>query len=107
MNRAICASGVLLAVSLVAGSAVEATELRGRVDSRNNSTGYFFPRRGAAVNVMAQNGRLVGRAVTGGDGMYYLSQIPPGNYVLVVNGVRFPLSVGNTRSQDIAPVLVP
>jgi len=107
MKRSTYVSGVLLAASLVAASASEATELRGRVDSRNASTGYFFPRRGALVEIRASNGAVVGQARSGGDGMYYLSRIQPGNYVLVVNGVRFPLGVANVPSQDIAPVLVP
>ncbi len=39
--------------------------------------------------------------------MYYLSQIPPGSYILIVNGLRFALNVANAPSQDVAPVLVP
>ena len=107
MHRAAFASGTLLALGLIASGAANATELRGRVDSRNPHTGYFFPRQGASVGVMAGNGAIVRRALTGGDGMYYLSQIPPGSYILIVNGLRFALNVANAPSQDVAPVLVP
>jgi hypothetical protein len=107
MDRSVYASGTLLALGLIAAGAASATELRGRVDSRNPQTGYFFPRQGASVNVMAGNGTIVRQAMTGGDGMYYLSHIPPGSYILVVNGIRFALNVANAPSQDVAPVLVP
>jgi hypothetical protein len=99
-----------LAAAILLPVTTAATEIRGRVDSRNPYTGYFYPRQGAAVDIIAWNGQqwlLVRRGMTGGDGMYYFSQVPAGSYVLVVNGMRFPLGVGNFASQDVPPVLVP
>ncbi|MCP3875644.1 MAG: carboxypeptidase regulatory-like domain-containing protein [Desulfobacteraceae bacterium] len=68
-----------------------------------------FPARGAEVTlyVQTQNGpMLVTSYFTGGDGMYYLQNIRPGNYTLVVNRVlRFFITVYNIPLQDLPPIL--
>lgn len=87
-----------------------ATNLRGRIDIVHSYSNAPFPARGAQVQLFAQTPRgpmLVRSYFTGGDGMYYLQNIPPGNYMLVVNNyLKFPLVVFNTRFQDIPPVLL-
>ena len=87
-----------------------ATDLRGRVDSRNPYNGYQFPRQGAAVQLFVFNGMqyvTIRQVYTGPDGMYYFPQIPPGQYVLWANGLTFPLTVFAVPNQDIPIVLVP
>lgn len=87
-----------------------ATDLRGRIDVVHQYSSAPFPAREVQVDLFAQtpNGPiLVISYLTGSDGMYYLQNVPPGNYMLVVNfSLQFPLVVLDMRLQDIAPVLL-
>jgi hypothetical protein len=87
-----------------------ATNLRGRVDATHSYSSAPFPARGAHVQLVPQPPATQGPAVsffTGGDGMYYFSNIPPGQYMLVINNnLRFPLTVVQTNVQNIPPVLL-
>lgn len=87
-----------------------ATDLRGRIDVVHSYSNAPFPARGVQVQLFVQTPRgpmLVRSYFTGGDGMYYLQNIHPGNYILVVNiFLKFPLVVFNARSQDIPPILL-
>jgi len=49
---------------------------------------------------------LVRRTVTAPDGKYYFNNVHPGQYVLRIGGINYPLEVGETRMQDI-PVIAP
>lgn len=98
------------AIALLCIQSAAATDLRGRVDSRNPYNGWLFPRSGAEVVLFYWNGGTWLPALTtysGTDGMYYLQQVTPGNYQLRVNGIWFPLAVSSQPVQDISPVLVP
>jgi hypothetical protein len=48
----------------------------------------------------------IASAVSGADGMYYIKNIRPGNFVLQVNETNYPLAVRPVLSQEIAPVLL-
>lgn len=104
--KTICWMIVLL---LLAPSSAMATDLRGRVDALHRYSTAPFPARGVEVSLCIQTPgglQVVAQYFTGGDGMYYLQNIPPGVYVLVVDRVlRFGISVFNTRLQDIPPIL--
>ncbi len=84
-----------------------ATELRGRIDTRNPYTGYFQPLPGAQVTIVNPfNGAPLSTTYTGYDGFYYFSNVPPGQYGLVINGMRnFPLGVPPMPAYDIPPIL--
>lgn len=96
---------LLLVLSLVAN----ATNLRGRVDGMHTRSYAPFPLPRAQVQLFVPTARgpqLVYTYYTGSDGMYYMSNVRPGNYLLMVNGtLRFPLSVHNVPLQDIPPIL--
>ena len=87
-----------------------ATDLRGRVDAVHSYSNAPFPARGIQVQLFLETPggpKLVADYATGGDGMYYLKDVAPGKYTLVVNNnLRFPITVSDTRFQDIAPVLI-
>jgi hypothetical protein len=103
----ICHLAVALAL-LASAAACEATDLRGRVDAKNSYTGLSYPRSGAKVQLTREGSGapvVVRAADSGADGMYYLTGIAPGKYVLVVNGQRFPVVVNNQPYQDV-PVVV-
>jgi hypothetical protein len=77
------------------------TDLRGRID------GYNGPLAGIRVSlffVTPPNGfQLVRDVVSGPDGFYYFSGVYPGNYILQINGMNYPLPVSNVPYQDIPP----
>ena len=92
---------LFLAVPLTAA----ATDLRGRVEGLNRFTQTPFPVRGAQVELVDGHGqRVVAASYAGADGMYYFSNISPGNYLLRVNGSYFPVTVQAAARQDVPPV---
>jgi len=96
---------LLLEILLVSAAKVPATDLRGGVIGVNlfGQTTGAFPGVGVALfgmNVYGTFG-LVRQAVTGLDGIYYFSGVYPGQYVLQVGGVHYPLTAGATQMQDI------
>jgi hypothetical protein len=99
---------LLLEILLASAATVPATDLRGGVVGVNQygQTTGAFPGVGVALFGMTSNGTvgLVRQTVTGLDGIYYLSGVYPGQYVLQVGGVNYPLQVGMTPTQDI-PIL--
>jgi len=106
MKSIICFVFILIIFSTVSIAA----NLRGRIDMVNQYSSSPFPARGVQVQIfimtpMGQN--LIYTYYTGGDGMYYIPNIFPGNYTLVVNGVlSFPIQIFNTQLQDIPPILL-
>jgi hypothetical protein len=96
---------VAIGAVLMFGSAARATDLRGRVDGFNPYTQLRGPLPGIAVALFATypNGQyvLVRQVVTGIDGMYYLVGVYPGQYILQVGGLNYPLVVGVTQLQDV------
>jgi len=101
---------VLAALAATGALSSLATDLRGRVDGTHPYAQRPFP--AAGMNVMLcvpgpQQWSVLTRTVTARDGMYYFRGIRPGDYILVVNNVTFPLRVFPTPNQDVPPVLVP
>jgi hypothetical protein len=87
-----------------------ATNLRGRVDIRHPYTGDLFPASGATVELIVYTNfgpQLVYTYFTGSDGMYYMPNIIPGNYILRINGyLDYQVQVVNMPYQDLQPVLM-
>lgn len=85
-----------------------ATDLRGRIDGINqyNRSTYPLSRIRVELYVQTANGwMMVSGFVTGYDGMYYFSNVPPGNYTIQVNRRQnYPVSVYNQMYQDIPPI---
>lgn len=66
----------------------------------------FFQRFLLHVITTARAPQRIHTYYTGSDGMHYMSNVRPGNYLLLVNGtLRFPLPVNNVPLQDIPPIL--
>lgn len=98
------------ALMLAAAAAAGATDLRGRVDGRNNFSSTPFPLGGTALQLYRQDAgqlRLAASAFTGPNGMYYFRGVAPGRYVLQVQGRKFPVQVGNAPLQDVPPLVIP
>jgi hypothetical protein len=97
---------------LIAAAAAAAT-VRGRLD-RVNPQGFRYPATGVAVTVYNQYMGRSGASYAGPDGMYYLYNIPPGQYYLEVwishdpriPPTVYPISVYEPYS-DVPPIVVP
>jgi hypothetical protein len=98
---------LLLEILLVCTATVPATDLRGGVVGVNlcGQKGPCMGLRVALFGPMSDGTfGIVRQAVTGPDGLYYFSGVYPGEYVLQVGGLNYPLTVGATQIQDI-PIL--
>jgi hypothetical protein len=75
-----------------------ATDLRGRVEAKP----------GNPVTVELRSAKppheSIRKAVADREGRYYLADVPPGQYELVVNGVTFPVAVEQMAIQDLPPI---
>jgi hypothetical protein len=93
------------AMAFLCAPNVYPTDLRGRVDGYNPYTRMSgsVPGVSVALFVVYPNGQygIVRQTVTGPDGMYYLTGIYPGQYVLQVGGLNYPLIVVSQQLQDI------
>jgi hypothetical protein len=100
---------MLLGVVVMSVATVRATDLRGRVDTFNVYTQVRVPLPGVGVGLFAQlpdgTFAIVRQAVTALDGMYYLTGVYPGQYVLQIAGINYPLWVGGTPTQDIPAIV--
>jgi hypothetical protein len=95
---------ILLAILMVSAAMVRATDLRGRIDGLNPYTQTMGPLPGVRVALfVSQNDAfaLVRQAVSGSDGMYYFAGVSPGQYVVQIAGVNYPIEVRPVLTQDI------
>ena len=101
----------LLVIGVVTVAAAEAGTVRGRLVRRNPQG--EFPAQGIPVTVFRTDIGRSGSAYSGPDGMYYLYNIPPGNYWLEVwvypntPPMVFTIVVTDRPFSDIAPIVVP
>lgn len=74
-----------------------ATDLRGRVEVKARE-----------VTVEVRSAKAphtpIRKVIADRDGRYYLPDIPPGPYELVVNGTTFPISVEQVAIQELPPI---
>ena len=95
---------LILFLEMLLGSApvLRATDLRGGV------VGRAGPRVGVGVALfevkLNMALRRVRETVTAPDGKYYFNKVHPGQYVLRIDGIDYPLEVRDTQMQDI-PVI--
>lgn len=59
---------------------------------------------GLFVGTPDGNFTIVRSGATGPDGMYYLNGVYPGQYILQVGGINYPLGVFAAPMQDIPPI---
>jgi hypothetical protein len=97
---------VVLAVLLVAGTAfAAATTVRGRVLAADGT-----PYPSASVTLRSKSGAKTSAVYTDRDGMFYVANVAPGAYTMVVRTNRsetpFPVSAQPRPYSDLAPVHV-
>jgi len=89
---------------IVSAPILRATDLTGGV------VGHAGPLVGVGVALFEvkpnKTFRLVRQTVTAPDGKYHFNNVQPGQYVLRVRGINYPLEVRETQMQDI-PVIAP
>jgi hypothetical protein len=87
-----------------------ATDIRGQVIAQY-ATGYRAPLYGARVDLYLWNGSqwvLLYTWITGGDGMYYMKDLLPGNYYIQINYQwNYQIQVFQQPYQDIPQFIVP
>jgi hypothetical protein len=99
-----CVAG---AVFGLAASMSHATDVRGRVELRSNGASPLT-HAGIAIELRVPDmpQAPVRKTLSGRDGSYYIADIPPGRYLLVVNGVAYPISVEQVAIQELPPIRV-
>src|SRR6476620_2649483 len=89
---------------VVSAPILRATDLRGGV------VGLAGPLVGVGVALFEvkpnKSLRRVRETVTAPDGKYYFNKVHPGQYVLRIRGIDYPLAARETQMQD-TPVLAP
>src|SRR4029077_21054352 len=102
--KSLTAFVLFLEMLVVFAPILRATDLRGGV------VGLAGPLVGVGValfEVKLNNTlRRVRETVTAPDGKYYFTNVHPGQYVLRIGGINYPLEVRETQIQDI-PVIAP
>ena len=102
---------IVIIISLLFPSILFATDIRGRVDVTHQYSYAPFPANGVTVQLFTQSNagsQLLYTYVTGQDGMYYIPNIHPGNYTLIINyNLKFSVQVLNMGLQDFQPILLP
>jgi hypothetical protein len=102
---------ILLAALIASAATARATDLRGRVDGLNPSTQVVGPLPGVAVALFVKHASgefaIVRQTETGSEGLYYFAGVNPGDYVLQIAGVNYPLKVEQAQKQDIPIIRLP
>ena len=97
-------SAALFASLVVSAPMLCATDLRGDV------VGLAGPLVGVGVALFEvkpdKTLHLIRQTVTAPDGKYHFNKIHPGQYVLQIGGINYPLDVRDTQMQDI-PLIAP
>lgn len=95
----------LFASLLVSAPTLRATDLTGGV------VGVAGPLVGVGVALFEEkpntNLHLVRQTVTAPDGKYHFNKVRPGQYVLRIRGINYPLEVRETAMQDIPVITAP
>lgn len=92
------AATAAVATFCLTASASHATDLRGRIEAKSTVPMTIELRSPKPPHAPVR------KAVADRDGRYYLADVPPGRYELVVNGVKFPISVEQVAIQELPPI---
>jgi hypothetical protein len=103
--------GILMAVAAPGAYAQTKVTVRGRIDRQRESKRY--PAAYVAVSLASRAGGGDQSVSTGGDGMYHIHDVTPGQYTLqvldqgkVIRAFAIQVSAGQ-RYVDIAPIVIP
>ena len=95
----------LFASLLASAPILRATDLTGSV------VGHAGPLAGVGVALYEvkpnKTFHLVLQTVTAPDGNYHFKKVHPGQYVLRIRGINYPLDVRETETQDIPVITAP
>eukprot|EP00831_Metopus_contortus_P066298 TRINITY_DN59147_c0_g1_i1.p6 TRINITY_DN59147_c0_g1~~TRINITY_DN59147_c0_g1_i1.p6 ORF type:complete len:125 (-),score=33.37 TRINITY_DN59147_c0_g1_i1:622-963(-) len=109
-NRTVIAGLLLIVLLFLCAAPALATILRGRVDGMRPGRRGTFPVAQVRIDLIQNMGGQwirMGVAITGPDGMYYFEGVPPGMFILLLNGKdQYPLQVVPVPMQDIPPLLL-
>ena len=102
----------ILSMILLSATGAQAGNLRGMVAGvvRNGMAQSRVGRAGVPISLAVnQPGAplTVARTTSSNGGYYFFLNIRPGNYLLVVGNLRYPVTVLSTPSQDIPPIFLP
>ena len=98
-------STVLFAALIVSGPVLRATDLSGGVVGR---AGPLVGVGVALFEVKPNNTlHLVRETVTAPDGKYHFNKVHPGQYVLRIHKIDYPLEVREGQMQDIPDIVAP
>jgi hypothetical protein len=98
-------SAILLVMTLAISQA-GAGDIRGGVYRQSRFSPQPVPFFGAKVELLLPPQRAVVVSYTGPDGLYFMRNVQPGNYMLRVNGTTFPLTVLRGETQDVPPIRI-
>jgi hypothetical protein len=87
-----------VATTCLAAAVSHATDLRGRIEVKSKGAVTVEVRSPISPHAPLR------KAVADRDGRYYIPDIPPGRYELVVNGIKFPISVEQMAIQELPPI---
>jgi hypothetical protein len=103
---------LMLFAFLIASASARATDLRGKVEASaqagtSPSPAGPVPLAGIAVALFVLGENTPAHTTsTDATGLYYFTGIKAGAYVLQVHGANYPLTVQDTKQQDIAIITV-
>ena len=100
---------LFILTALIIATPANSTELRGKIIGSHSYSTRAFSTKGIKVELYAFKGQWVKVDETYSDreGFYYMSNIPPGNYYLQINGnTNVRLTVQNIQYQDIRPIQI-
>lgn len=99
-----CAAGLICGL---AACMSHATDVRGRVEIATAGPAAVAVR-GVTIELRVPDKPQapVRRTLSGRDGSYYIADIPPGRYLLVVNGVAYPISVEQVAIQELPAIRI-
>ena len=104
MRHKILCLVLLVKMLVVSAPILRATDLRGDI------VGLAGPRVGVGVALFEvkpnKKVSLIRQTVTAPNGKYYFNNVHPGQYVVRIGGIDYPLEVRETQMQDI-PVIAP
>jgi hypothetical protein len=87
-----------VAMTCFTATSIHATDLRGRVDIKSTH--------GVTVELRSPKPphAAIRTVVCDRDGRYYIADIPPGRYELVVNGITVAIAVEQVAIQELPPI---
>jgi hypothetical protein len=100
----------ILVASFVTELSVKAATISGRVLTSHEYASNPFPAEAQVILYAVSSGNVQGykeidRTYTGRDGLFYFRAVPPGRYIIQVEGRNYPVEVTDPN-QELGPVKI-